>query len=224
MKSDLGFVSQSRVSNRSYIQDYQVHVKTKANYITKPYFCLPGTIAEPSIAKSCLTCFDYTNGLADVVVGYMGAPRSNNMEVADQTLSIRNERGKRMVETAVQQGRLNIRGDASGSGSHQNFAVSTVVSDAIVQSMVGGTVQKEGAPLWIGKVLAFVLTFLGPKGLNFAKYSIDYHFLRNYLYILSQNGSIDQLPEFAQAIVEDYRSNKAIQELESMVVDRKKVV
>ena len=209
--------------SRNYIfQDYQVHVKTTNDYVTKPYFCFPGTIAEPSIAKSCLSCFDYTNGLADVVVGYMGAPRSANMERADQTLSIRNERGKRMVETALQQGRLDVRGEGFGSGSHQSFAVSTVVSDAIVQSMVGGTIRKEGAPLWIGKVLAFVLSLLGPQGLNFAKYSIDYHFLRNYLYILSQNGSIEHLPKFAQTIVEGYRTNKAIQELESEVIRRSK--
>jgi hypothetical protein len=34
----------------------------KEQYNTVPYFCLPGTIAEKAIAKSCLGCFDYTNG------------------------------------------------------------------------------------------------------------------------------------------------------------------
>ena len=31
-------------------------------YTKVPYFCLPGDVAERAIAKSCLACFDYTNG------------------------------------------------------------------------------------------------------------------------------------------------------------------
>jgi coenzyme F420-reducing hydrogenase beta subunit len=74
-----------------FMQDFRVHVKTTRSYVTKPYFCLPGTIAEQSIAKSCLSCFDYTNGIADVVVGYMGAPLRgrSRMDQSDQTLTVR---------------------------------------------------------------------------------------------------------------------------------------
>jgi hypothetical protein len=34
------------------------------------------------------------------------------------------------------------------------------------------------APRWLGNILARVLTWLGPKGLEFARYSIDYHYIR----------------------------------------------
>lgn len=36
----------------------------------------------------------------------------------------------------------------------------------------------DPAPRWLGNLLAWVLTRLGPRGLEFAKYSIDYHYLR----------------------------------------------
>lgn len=55
------------VQGYEFMQDFKVHVKSKKSYDMKPYFTLPGTIAEDSIAKSCRACFDYTNGLADVV-------------------------------------------------------------------------------------------------------------------------------------------------------------
>lgn len=34
------------------------------------------------------------------------------------------------------------------------------------------------APRWLGNILATVLTWLGPKGLEFARYSVDYHYIR----------------------------------------------
>ena len=34
------------------------------------------------------------------------------------------------------------------------------------------------APRWLGNILAAVLTWLGSKGLEFAQYSIDYHYIR----------------------------------------------
>jgi hypothetical protein len=36
----------------------------------------------------------------------------------------------------------------------------------------------DPAPLWLGNLLARVLTWLGPKGLEFARYSVDYHYIR----------------------------------------------
>jgi coenzyme F420-reducing hydrogenase beta subunit len=76
-----------------FMADFKVHVKRtstaedgaqKDAYEKVPYFCLPGTVAEVAIAPSCLTCFDYTNGLADLVVGYMGAPLEAGSEMMAQ--------------------------------------------------------------------------------------------------------------------------------------------
>ena len=39
-----------------------------------PYFCLPANDLNDVIAPSCYSCFDYSNAVADLVVGYMGVP------------------------------------------------------------------------------------------------------------------------------------------------------
>ena len=38
-------------------------------------------------------------------------------------------------------------------------------------------------PIWLGNILAAVLLRLGPKGLEFGRYSLDYHTIRNWLYV-----------------------------------------
>ena len=207
--------NQGKVQGYEFMQDFKVHVKTEDSYITKPYFTLPGTIAEASIAPSCHSCFDYTNGLADVVVGYMGAPLDSNarMDQSYQTLTIRNERGAQMIEAAVRSSRLVLGEPASGSGSHEKLASATVGSDAIVLKMVGKPIPEQGMPGWLGEIMAFAMRNIGPKGINFARYSIDYHILRNYLHVLDSWGkerSMICLPEYARQIINGYLENDLV--------------
>lgn len=202
-------VKEDDVQGYEFMQDFKVHVKTESSYIKKPYFVLPGSIAEASIATSCLACFDYTNGLADVVVGYMGAPLdgSERMDEAYQTLTIRNERGEKMVETAISSNRLQTFGPARGTGAHEKLAIATVNSDSIVLKMLGKRVQEKGMPLLIGEIMATVMRSIGPKGINFARYSIDYHILRNYLHVLKEWGprrAKQSMPQYAMDIVQNY--------------------
>ena len=102
--------------------DFRVHARLKNEETVKPaYMTLPPSIGVPSIAPSCFSCFDYTNGLADVVVGYMGAPfdaKRDEMTTAPLMVTVRNERGRRMLDTAVKSGRVEIlqRGGAGGRG------------------------------------------------------------------------------------------------------------
>lgn len=78
----------------------QVHVKhTDGTYETTPYFCLPANDLTDVIAPSCMSCFDYTNGLADLVVSYMGVPyRDKPMAVHEQHVVVRNGRGQAMLD------------------------------------------------------------------------------------------------------------------------------
>ncbi len=41
----------------------------------------------------------------------------------------------------------------------------------------------DPAPRWVGELLARVLLAVGPKGLEFGRYSIDYHYARNWLHV-----------------------------------------
>jgi coenzyme F420-reducing hydrogenase beta subunit len=166
--------------------------------------------------------------LADVVVGYMGAPLEPNarMDASYQTLTIRNERGGRMVQTAVDSSRLRIGEQTSGTGSHEKMASATVGSDSIVMAMVGKDVKENGMPLWLGEIMAFAMKNIGPKGVNFARYSIDYHILRNYLHVLDQWGEERAkiaLPQYARDIVNHYlESDKVMGGLSSQVGSKKK--
>lgn len=203
------------VQGYEFMQDFKVHVKSKDAYVAKPYFTLPGTIAEASIAKSCRACFDYTNALADVVVGYMGAPLDDGkiarMDEAFQTLTVRNKRGAMMVETAEKASRLIVGEIAGGEGSHEKMASATVGSDAIVGAMFGKPAPEKGMPEWLGQLMAFGMRRMGPKGINFARYSIDYHILRNYLFVLKTKGNKEAammtLPQNARDIVNYYLEN-----------------
>ena len=63
--------------------------------------------------------------------------------------------------------------------------------------------------------MARLLTQLGPKGLEFAQYSIDYHTIRNYLYVMRNWGkkADRQIPGYSKAIVTEYDQNGQIQRL-----------
>ncbi|KAL7581024.1 hypothetical protein ACA910_005830 [Epithemia clementina (nom. ined.)] len=213
-----------QVRGYEFMQDYRVHVKLEdpvskeSDYVTKPYFCLPGSVADPSIAYSCRACFDYTNALADVVVGYMGAPitspnmRMDDVQNSQQTLTIRNKRGWKMVQTAIQQERLWINPkDPLDKGKHQGTAVNTVLSDSLVQKLYVDNFEPSpsGMPGWLGNIAANVLFSIGPKGLAFARYSIDYHILRNFFHVLHQcqgddTQTFQKLPKPAVQVVQEY--------------------
>lgn len=209
-----------------------MHVKTQSSsYIKKPYFCLPGTIAKSAIADSCLACFDYTNGLADVVIGYMAAPLDKNSAQMDQSLqsiTIRNSRGAEMVDSALNAGRLYIQSEAKGSGTHEKIALATVESDSIVMEMTKrGKIPEKGMPLFMGEIMAFVMGSIGPKGVNFARYSIDYHILRNYLHVLDEWGeerAKNSIPAYAELIVQKYLADEKFALLKESILSKKKAL
>lgn len=56
---------------------------------------------------------------------------------------------------------------------------------------------------------------VGPKGVEFAKYSIDYHYIRNYLAVSRRwkAGRAEQhIPEFARRIVAEYDKDGKVAE------------
>lgn len=61
---------------------------------------------------------------------------------------------------------------------------------------------------------------LGPKGLEFGRYSIEYHILRNYLYVSRHMGperAARHMPESAKRIVAAYDSDGAISDRRALV-------
>lgn len=135
------------------------------------------------------------------------------MDQSFQTITVRNKQGARMVQAAVAASRLVLGEPSSGTGSHEKLASATVGSDAIVNKMLGKPIPDTGMPGWLGEIMAFSMRNLGPKGINFARYSIDYHILRNYLHVLDvwgQDRVTTSLPQYALDIVNYYISNDPV--------------
>lgn len=60
---------------------------------------------------------------------------------------------------------------------------------------------------------------VGPKGVEFAKYSIDYHYIRNYLAVTRRwpaRRAERHIPEFARRIVEEYDTDGKVAERAAM--------
>lgn len=183
---------------------------------------LPPSIGIPSIAPSCFSCFDYTNGLADLVVGYMGAPFSNDdeMTTAPLMVTVRNARGREMLETAVASGRVSIlqRGGKGGralpsTGDRRAITMKTVAGDSMVKSLTDPSfiAGDKGAPPFVGNILANIIAKALPTGIEFARYSIDYHYLRNLLFVEDRMGkrADRHVPAYARAIMDRYADEMA---------------
>ncbi|WAS05109.1 Coenzyme F420 hydrogenase/dehydrogenase, beta subunit C-terminal domain [Gloeomargaritales cyanobacterium VI4D9] len=184
--------SPETVVHYEFMQDYQVHFKHEDSSIEKvPFFGLNTRELKDIFAPSCLSCFDYVNGLADLVVGYMGAP------LGWQWLVVRNERGQAMLDLVRDE--LEIQPVMSQGQRHQAVQQSIPAYD-------GGVTL----PMWAARLMGVVIEKLGPKGLEYARFSIDSHFTRNYLYVRRNYPQklASHVPEFAKKIVSQYHLPK----------------
>ena len=200
------------VIHYEFMQDYQVHLKhTDGHFEKVPYFCLPANKLKDVIAPSCYSCFDYVNGLADIVVGYMGVPYYHtDMTRHPQYVTVRNEKGREMMDMIRDD--CNITPSVS-SGERKSFVMQTVVSD---DEATLGRGPEEPAPLFVGKTLAWLLEKIGPKGKEFGMYSLDYHTIRNYLYVKRNFGgearAAQHVPSYARRVVDEYNVYGAVDE------------
>ncbi|GKC37837.1 7-hydroxymethyl chlorophyll a reductase, chloroplastic [Tanacetum coccineum] len=175
------------VLHYEFMQDYKVHLKHLDGHIEEvPYFSLPANDLVDVIAPSCYSCFDYTNGLADLVVGYMGVPKYSGVSMTQhpQYVTVR-----------------------------RPFVMETVKADDAAKLGKG---PAKPAPKFIGNIIAFILDLVGPKGLEFARYSLDYHTIRNYLYVNRTWGkerASRHMPSYAKKLVAMYNENDEIDKM-----------
>jgi coenzyme F420-reducing hydrogenase beta subunit len=181
--------SPETVVHYEFMQDFRVHFKHEDGSIEKvPFFGLNTKKLKDVFAPSCLSCFDYVNSLADLVVGYMGAP------FGWQWIVVRNDTGQEMLDLVANQ--LNTQ-PVSAKGDRAQ-----AVQQSIPAYEAGVTL-----PMWAAQLMGVVIERIGPKGLEYARFSIDSHFTRNYLYV--QRTHPEQLeahvPEYAKRIVGQYK-------------------
>jgi 3,8-divinyl protochlorophyllide a 8-vinyl-reductase (ferredoxin) len=172
-----------------FMQDFNVHFKHEdGSTELVPFFGLNTKELKDVFAPSCLSCFDYVNSLADLVVGYMGAP------FGWQWIVVRNQSGQEMLDMV--QDLLETQPVASKGNRKE-----------AVQQSIGAYDKALTLPMWFAKILGVVIEKIGPKGLEYARFSIDSHFTRNYLFVKRNYPEklAQHVPEFAKKIVEQYK-------------------
>lgn len=172
-----------------FMQDFKVHFKHEDGSLeTVPFFGLNTKELKDVFAPSCMSCFDYVNSLADLVVGYMGAP------FGWQWIVVRNNIGQEMLDLVKDQ----IETQPVNSAGDRRQAV---------QQSIPAYDKAVTLPMWAAKLMGVVIEKIGPKGLEYARFSIDSHFTRNYLYVKRNHPEKleSHVPEYAKRIVEQYK-------------------
>jgi 3,8-divinyl protochlorophyllide a 8-vinyl-reductase (ferredoxin) len=172
-----------------FMQDFNVHFKHEdGSTELVPFFGLNTKELKDVFAPSCLSCFDYVNSLSDLVVGYMGAP------FGWQWIVVRNDRGRAMLDLVTDQLEtqpVDSQGDRVPA----------------VQQSIPAYDKALTLPMWLAKIIGVAVRQIGPKGLEYARFSIDSHFTRNYIYTKRNHPEkLDRhVPEFAKKIVAKYK-------------------
>lgn len=181
--------SPQTVVHYEFMQDFRIHFRhADGQEETVPFFGLDTPTLKEVFAPSCLSCFDYTNAGADLVVGYMGAGFGR------QWIVVRNPRGQRLldlVETELETAPVMSRGDRRQA----------------VQQGIDAYDKAVRLPLWLAELVGWFVQRFGPRGLEYGRFSIDSHFTRNALWLRRHHGPMVErhIPAFAKRIISRYR-------------------
>jgi len=181
--------SPETVVHYEFMQDFRIHFRhSDGSTETVPFFGLDTPKLKDVFAPSCLSCFDYTNAGADLVVGYMGATFGR------QWLTVRNPRGQDLLDL------VEAELDAvpvTSRGKRQ----------AAVQQGIDAYDKAVKLPMWLAELVGCIVKRVGPQGLEYGRFSIDSHFTRNALWVRRNHPEKAEahIPAFAQKIISRYR-------------------
>ena len=181
--------SPQTVVHYEFMQDFRIHFRhSDGREETVPFFGLDTPKLKDVFAPSCLSCFDYTNAGADLVVGYMGA------NFGRQWLTVRNPLGQQLLDLVEPE--LDIA-PVTSRGQRQ----------AAVQQGIEAYDNAVKMPIWLANVIGFFVERFGPQGLEYGRFSIDSHFTRNALWLRRNHpDKVERhIPAFAQRIISRYR-------------------
>ena len=181
--------SPATVVHYEFMQDFRIHFRhSDGSTETVPFFGLDTPRLKDVFAPSCLSCFDYTNAGADLVVGYMGAG------FGSQWITVRNALGQQLLDLV--EGELETGAVFSAGDRRQ-----------AVQQGIGAYDKAVRLPMVLAELVGFFVQRFGPKGLEYGRFSIDSHFTRNAHWLRRHHPAIAerQIPAFAQRIISAYR-------------------
>ncbi len=181
--------SPQTVVHYEFMQDFRIHFRhADGSTETVPFFGLDTPKLKDVFAPSCLSCFDYTNAGADLVVGYMGATFGR------QWLTVRNPRGQELLDL--------VESELDGAP-----VTSRGRRQAAVQQGIDAYDKAVKLPLWLAELVGCIVKRVGPQGLEYGRFSIDSHFTRNALWVRRNHPekADAHIPAFAQKIISRYR-------------------
>jgi coenzyme F420 hydrogenase subunit beta len=125
-----------------------------------PFIQLPiSQLPSDFFPTTCRSCFDYTNVLSDITVGYMAGE-------GDQWLIVRNARGEEMV--AMLSDRLVVQPLRSVGNRRGPVSAFT----AQLQRQNGGLPLRR-TPTLLRPLVGYLMSRFGPKGLEFARTRVE---------------------------------------------------
>lgn len=125
-----------------------------------PFIQLPiSDLPSDFFPLTCRACFDYTNALSDITVGYMGG-------AGEQWLIVRNERGEQLLRLLGDELTEKPLTDAGRrTAPVRGFLVN------LRRSVNGLPVNR--APSWLRPLIGWAMPRFGPRGLEFARARVE---------------------------------------------------
>jgi coenzyme F420 hydrogenase subunit beta len=194
------------VTYLEFLADFRVELRfADGSHRHIPFLQLPiRQLPKDFFPTTCRSCFDYTNSLSDLTVGYMGGE-------GDQWLLVRTARGEELVALLGDEVVLS----APGSRGDRTSAVRSFVQ--LLERSVGG-LPVRGAPDWARPLIGWAQRRFGPKGLEFARTRVEMKAAEGILTLRHErpHRMKRMIPDFAWRLVAPYglapRTGETVQE------------
>lgn len=182
------------VTYLEFLADFRVELRfADGTHRFIPFVQLPiSQLPRDFIPLTCRSCFDYTNSLADVTVGYMAGE-------GEQWLLARTARGQALVALLGDE----VVRSPLGSAGDRRSAVRMVVAQ--LQRQAGGLPVRR-APAWLKPLIGWMQTRFGPKGVEFARTRVEMKLAEGIINLRAERPHRVRrmVPNFAWRLLEPY--------------------
>jgi coenzyme F420 hydrogenase subunit beta len=181
--------SAETIVHMEFMPDYRVWMRHENGRVEKvSYFELPMDKLDADIfPDSCMSCFDYTNSLSDLTIGYLGA------KMPYQWVLVRTQTGEELFDLLrphLDFGTITQRGD-----HNRTVAAYLPMLD-----------NPRRLPKWGARLLGFVVRHRGLKGVEFARGTLTMKWARNLHFIRKNYADHENelVPEFAKRVLKKH--------------------
>jgi coenzyme F420 hydrogenase subunit beta len=166
--------SPQTIVHYEFMQDYSLKMRHEDGQVEQLDFIdFPMDKLDGVFPSACLSCFDYPNSLADITIGYMGAP------LGWQWVLARSERGEALLE--LLQPDLEFQPPSSAGDRSRGMPR--------YLQMLAKPPGKPPKP--VRRLIAWLQRTRGPRGLEFARAIIEMKLFRNLQHVRERFGRFE---------------------------------